>query len=118
MNPLMAVVDTGGVVEMVRHNLGRQRVYDPLKRPAVRPGVPDVDKHRILFPAAQIDKFLLIEETVSALQNSGILHDHLGPRLLTQLFHGVIIFTGNADAVFLLARYDAAVVVMINEIFA
>ena len=118
MNPLMAVVDTVVVVEMVRHNLVRQRVYDPLKRPAVRPGVPDVDKHRILFPAAQIDKFLLIEETVSALQNSGILHDHPGPRLLTQLFHGVIIFTGNADTVFLLARYDAAVVVMINEIFA
>ena len=80
--------------------------------------MPDVNEHRILFPAAQIDKFLLIEETVSALQNSGILHDHLGPRLLTQLFHGVIIFTGNADTVFLLARYDAAVVVMINEIFA
>ena len=69
MNPLMAVVDTVVVVEMVRHNLVRQRVYDPLKRPAVRPGVPDVDEHRILFPAAQIDKFLLIEETVSALQN-------------------------------------------------
>ena len=39
----MAVVDTVVVVEMVRHNLVRQRVYDPLKRPAVRPGVPDVD---------------------------------------------------------------------------
>lgn len=51
MNPLMAVVDTVVVVEMVRHNLVRQRVYDPLKRPAVRPGVPDVDEHRILFPA-------------------------------------------------------------------
>ena len=118
MNPLMAVVDTVIVVEMVRHNLIRQRIYDPLKRPAVRPGVSDVDEHRILFPAAQIDKFLLIEETVSALQNPGILHDHLCSRLLAQLFHGVIIFTGNADTVFLLARHDAAVVVMVDKIFA
>jgi len=61
MNPLMAVVDTVIIVEMVRHNLICQRIYDPLKRPAVRPGVSDVDEHRILFPAAQVDKFKFAE---------------------------------------------------------
>ena len=59
MNPLMAVVDAVIIVEMVRHNLICLRIYDPFQRPAVRPGVSDVDEHRILFPAAQVDKFLL-----------------------------------------------------------
>ena len=61
MNPLMAVVDAVIIVEMVRHNLICLRIYDPFQRPAVRPGVSDVDEHRILFPAAQVDKFLFVE---------------------------------------------------------